>query len=157
MKAGNAMRSTRRAARGVAAVEFAIMLPILIILLSAPLYIGRVMWYYTAAQKAAHDAAQYLSTVPDAEMRSPGLISSSTAVAGDLVAAELADLNGGGAYPPSVTIQCDGVSCDGYVAPTVVRVHVRMRVQDPFFGTAFGGDEGILVSADSQMLYMGSQ
>lgn len=155
MKPGKAIRSTRRAARGVAAVEFAIALPILIILLSAPLYIGRVMWYYTAAQKAAHDAAQYLSTIPDAEMRSPGLISSSTAVAADIIAAELADLDPG-SYPPVVTILCDGMTCTGYATPAIVSASIQMRIQDPFFGLAFG-DDGIFISSTAHLLYTGSQ
>ena len=145
----------RRTARGVAAVEFAIMLPILVVLLSAPLYIGRVLWQYTAAQKSAHDAAQYLASIPDIEMRSPALTVPATAVAGDMVAAELADFTAGD-YPPLVTILCDGAICGGYTVPTMVSVNVQMRVQDPFFGIAFG-DDGIFIAADSQMLYMGSQ
>jgi Flp pilus assembly protein TadG len=48
--------STRQ--RGVAAVEFAILVPLLLILLTAPLYIGRVLWHYTVIHKAAHDAAR---------------------------------------------------------------------------------------------------
>lgn len=145
----------RRGERGVAAVEFAIMLPLLIILLAAPLYIGRVLWHYTAAQKSAHNAAQYLASIPDVEMRSPALAVSSVAVAADLVAAELADLDPG-EYPPLVTILCDGMICGGYAVPTMVSVNVQMRVQDPFFGMAFG-DDGFYIVADAQMVYMGSQ
>jgi Flp pilus assembly protein TadG len=146
---------SRRLARGVAAVEFAILLPLLVILLSMPLYLGRVMWHYTAAQKSAHDAAQYLASIPDADMRSPILAPPAAAVARDLISAELADLNYGD-YPPLVTILCDGTVCGGYTVPTMVSVNVQMRVQDPFFGIAFG-DDGFLISADSQMLYIGSQ
>jgi Flp pilus assembly protein TadG len=154
MKPKDLIRKARRAERGVAAVEFAIMLPLMIALLSAPLYIGRVLWHYTAAQKAAHDAAQYLSTVPDAEMRSLGLISYSTAVAGNMIAAELADLNPGD-NPPVVTILCDGMTCAGYTTPAIVSVNIQMRIDDPFFGIAFS-DDGIFISSNSQMLYTGA-
>lgn len=155
MRLARVAHTCRRAARGVAAVEFAIMLPLLVVLLSAPLYIGRILWHYTAAQKSAHDAAQYLASVPDIEMRSPTLAIPAAAVANNIVTAELGELISE-AYPPLVTILCDGTICGGYTVPTMVSVNVQMRIQDPFFGIAFG-DDGYFLSADSQMLYIGSQ
>jgi Flp pilus assembly protein TadG len=150
------MKRTQRPRRGIAAVEFAILVPILVVLISAPLFIGRVLWHYTAAQKAAHDAARFLSTVSEGEMRTQGLAASSVAVARDIVAAELADLNNG-SYPPSVFIQCDGLGCDGLVMPVTVRVTVRMEMMDPFFGISAGSEYGLLISADVQMSYIGSK
>lgn len=142
--------------RGVAAVEFAILLTLLVILLAAPLYLGRVLWHYTVIQKAAHDAALYLSTVPEAEMRTPALIVAATKLANDLVDAELSDLPSG-FYPPTVTVDCDGWTCDGYLTPTRVGVKIHMRVQDPFFESDYGGYDGFLISADAQMAYIGAQ
>lgn len=145
----------RRAHGGVAAVEFAILLPLLVILLGAPLFIGRILWHYTVAQKAAHDAARYLSSVSEAEIKTPALAPAAVAVARDIANAELADLNPG-PYPPSVTITCDAALCDGYSVPTTVRVIVRMEMHDPFFATQYAGD-GLLISADVQMSFLGTK
>lgn len=147
--------STKRR-RGVAAVEFAILLPLLVILLAAPLYLGRVMWHYTVIQKAAHDAALYMSTVSEAEMRTPALMTAARTLATDLVGAELSDLPSGD-YPPTVTVECDGWPCDGYMTPAKVGIKIHMRVQDPFFDTGYSGYDGILISANVQMAYIGTQ
>jgi hypothetical protein len=146
----------RRRQAGVAAVEFAILLPLMFVLLSAPLFIGRVMWHYTVAQKAAHDAVRYLATVSEAEMRTPALITSAVAAARAIASAELAELNPG-PYPPSVIILCDAAGCDGFTMPTTVRVTVRMEMHDPFFPTEFGGDYGLFIAGDAQMSYLGTK
>lgn len=156
MKPATLARTPRYRQRGVAAVEFAILATLLIMLLGAPLYIGRVLWQYTAVQKAAHDAALYLSTIPDVELRTPSLAPAATAVANAIVAAELSDVDYG-EFPPAVTVQCDGNNCTGYTVPTIMRVYVETRIQDPFFGAEFGGDSGFLVTAEAEMLYIGSQ
>lgn len=156
MNTVNPFACRRHAARGVAAVEFAILLPLLLILLAAPLYIGRVLWHYTVIQKAAHDAVLYLSTVPEAEIRTPVLNAAAKTLATDLANAELADLPLGN-YPPAITVECDGVACDGYSVPSRVRITIRMRVQDPFFGSDLGGFDGILISSNAEMVYIGSQ
>lgn len=156
MKPATPSRKQRRAGRGVAAVEFAILLPLLLILLAAPLYISRVLWHYTVIQKAAHDAALYMSTVPEAEIRTATLVAAAKNLATDLANAELADLPPGD-YPPVVAVECDGVPCTGYSVPSLIRVNVQMRVQDPFFETDYGGYDGILISADAQMAYIGTQ
>jgi Flp pilus assembly protein TadG len=137
---------------GVAAVEFAVLLPLLIVLMTAPLFIGRVLWHYTVAQKAAHDAARYLATVPEAELRTPGMAPAAVAVARDIAAAELADLNLG-PYPPGVTVLCDTAVCSGLALPTNVRVGIQVEMHDPF---GYAGD-GMLMTVDVQMRYMGTK
>jgi hypothetical protein len=137
---------------GVAAVEFAVLLPLLIVLMTAPLFIGRVLWHYTVAQKAAHDAARYLATVPEAELRTPGLAPAAVAVAREIVTAELADLNPG-PYPPGITISCDTTVCTGLILPTTVRVNIVIEMHDPF---GYAGD-GMPVVVEVQMPYMGTK
>jgi len=139
---------------GVAAVEFAIMLPMLVALLAAPLFIGRTLWHYTIAQKAAYSAAMYMSSIPETEVRSPTLSASSFAVARDIVLAEMSDIDPALA-PYSVGIFCDGSQCDGLSTPAVVRVTVRVQMHDPFFGTSFPGD-GLLLTGEANMSYIGS-
>lgn len=134
--------------RGVAAVEFAVILPLLVlVLLAAPLSMGRILWHYTVAQKAAHDAARYLATVPDGEMRTPALAPLAVQVARDIAEAELADLNPGPTLP-AVSILCNGINCTGAASPTTVHVNVLIEVSDPIFGMNFGSEFGLLISAD---------
>jgi hypothetical protein len=142
--------------RGVAAVEFAILVPLLLILLTAPLYIGRVLWHYTVIQKAAHDGARYLATVPEAEMRSTALAPGAAAFAENIVQAELADLNTG-SVPPAVGIRCNGIPCTGINPWTTVAISIQTEMKDPFFGTGYGGDDGLVINADVQMKYIGTK
>lgn len=88
--------------RGVAAVELAIILPILVVLLALPFYFGRLFWHYTVAEKAAHDAALYLSSIPVTEMKSQARIASIIDVAKQIYDVVVAELNPGD-YPPTPT------------------------------------------------------
>ena len=115
--------------RGMAAVEFAIILPVLVLLLIMPLYPGRVFWHYTAIQNAAQDAARYLSKVPAADLGNPDRAGAAAAVASSIVAMELAP----GPYAYAVAVTCDGGVCSGFTMPSTVRVHVSLLVQDVFF------------------------
>lgn len=151
-------RRAIRAQRGVAAVEMALILPILIVLLAVPLYFGRVFWHYTVAQKAAHDAARYLTTAPLTQMRNPSQVGHAVAVAQAIVDAEIGELNPG-PYRPTVAIQCDGVPCDGFIAPATIRVHIRMPMYDLFMSSVTepqGGASGLLITADLTMRYAGN-
>lgn len=149
-------RPARRLQRGIAAIELALILPVVLISLTIPLFLGRVFWHYTVAQKAAHDAARYLSGVSVIEMATPARISKVVAVAQAIVAAEMSDLNPG-PYAPAVGIQCDGIPCDGFSIPATVRVIVRMPIYDtifPAFTSEFIGTDGLLLTADVTMRYV---
>jgi Flp pilus assembly protein TadG len=82
----------RRNEDGSIAVEAALVLPILVLFLGLP-SIVLAFYYrqYSAAQKAAHDAAIYLSTAPRLEFTTPGLDTNFVAntVAKKIVAKEL--------------------------------------------------------------------
>lgn len=45
-----------RRQRGIAALELALVMPVL---LTLPLYFGRLFWYYAALQKGAQNAVRY--------------------------------------------------------------------------------------------------
>ena len=49
-----------RARGGIAAVEFAIILPLLVLLLFGTIEIGRILFDYQAASKSVRDATRYL-------------------------------------------------------------------------------------------------
>jgi Flp pilus assembly protein TadG len=123
-------RGARRQ-RGIAAAELALVMPVLVLLLIAPLYLGRVFWHYTAIQYAAQDAARYLSRVPAAEMGNPTRAGTVADVAQAIVAQELAEL-APGVVPHTFLSDCNGGACSG-TTPTLVHVHVSQYMQDVFF------------------------
>jgi hypothetical protein len=144
-------KSTRQQ-RGIAAVELALLLPIFLALLSLPLYFGRVFWHYTVVQNAAQDAARYLSSVPQIEIKDPSQIGAVVAVAGAIIAAETAQLNPG-TYAPTVAILCNGGVCGGFSIPLTVTVHIELLMEDVFFPNATG--LSVPIAADAAYPYVG--
>ena len=144
--------------RGVAAVELAIILPILMALLVVPFFFGRVFWHYTVAEKAAHDAARYLSSIPVTEMKSQARIAAVVDVARQIYDLEVATLNPG-LFPAMPTFQCGSITCAGLLVPDTVRVTIQMRVFANFLTTETGNftDEegGIVLTADVTLPYVG--
>lgn len=143
--------------RGAAAVEMAVILPVMMLLLALPLLFGRMFWHYAVTQSAAHDAATYLSRVPIAEMTSSARGSHAADLAHDIVMAETAELSPGGDYPVSIGVLCDGAPCD-FGVPVNITVEVRARMYDPFFSDftwAGFGDDGLVLRAKVAVRYVG--
>ena len=148
----------RRDQRGIAALEFAVILPVLVGIMAALFLFGRFCWHYTVAQKAAHDAALYLSSVPLIDMKSRTRAEAAMSLARTIALAETSELSPG---PSGMTvmISCDSWPCDGVVVPTTIRVGIRMRVVDGIFNAFtddYAGEEGMLLTADVSMLYVGN-
>lgn len=146
-----------RITRGAAAVEMAILLPVMLLLLSFPLLFGRIFWHYAVIHSAAHDAALYLSTVPMAEMSSQTRGLRASDLAHDIVVGETAELAPGDDSAVSITVWCDDGTCD-FGAPTTVTVLVRVRMFDPFFGDVTSsvlGEEGLALRSKVVMRYVG--
>jgi len=123
--------------RGIAAVELALVLPILLLLLAFPLYLGRVLWHYTVIERAAQDAARYLSTIPASEIKNTALAPAVAAVASNIAAAEIAELAPGSVLPV-VNINCDSATCAGITTPSTVRVSIQVQVDDIFYSGVTG-------------------
>jgi Flp pilus assembly protein TadG len=150
----------RRLQRGVAAVELALLLPVIVALLMVPLLFGRIFWHYTVAQKAAHDAALYLSEVPLTDIRSPDRAGFHYALARDIASAEMSDLKPG-SITPTVAFTCAYLSgytsCDNTQTPKSLKVTVQIDMFDTLFSQstlAFVGSEGLLLSADVTVPYV---
>ncbi|WP_020653024.1 TadE/TadG family type IV pilus assembly protein [Massilia niastensis] len=143
--------------RGAAAIELALLLPILVTFLGFSLFWGRYFWHYTAAQKAAHDAARYLSTVSEQEMREPTLTPAAAALARGIALAEIEDLNPG-RIAPAVIVLCGGETCvgaQGMALPATVSVTIRMGVHD-IAGLVDFGRYGVPIEVTSEMRYVGN-
>ncbi|MET0858298.1 MAG: TadE/TadG family type IV pilus assembly protein [Telluria sp.] len=154
------LRIVRRSQQGTAALELALLMPIFMSLLAFPLFIGRVMWYYDASQKAASDAARFLATASQVELRTPGPGGTEAAVATltrQIARAATADLVLGEDYPVRVAVQCNMVDCGAATLPPTVRVVVSVDMTDGIFGemTSSMFEYGVLsFTADVTMRYV---
>jgi len=150
----------KKVCRGSVAIEMAIVLPILIVLLTVPIFFARVFWYYNVAQKAAHDAARFLSTATQAELRTmgPGNSAAPVAVLAKAIAEEETAVLDPVMQVKVIDVQCNFGTC-GVNVPSTVRVWIQMRMQDDLFApytSAFYGQDGLYLSADVTMRYAGN-
>lgn len=122
----------KRRVQGLAAVEFFLVLPLLLLLLAFPLYFGRYCYHYSVAHAAATSAANYMSKVPLAEATNTVKAPAAFGVAREIFQEMTSDLRTGGA-PPLVMIDCVQHQCGGNAKPNFVRVSVEMTVEDIFF------------------------
>lgn len=143
--------------RGAAAVEAAIVMFMLTSLLTFPIFFARVLWHYTVAQKAAQDAARYLSTVSASEMKSPLLAQEAAKIASKIATDEIAEL------APGKPIQSPSINCGAFrcgsqagVVPESVRVMITFGVFDTFFGVVDTGRYGWTITADVTLSYAGT-
>jgi hypothetical protein len=144
--------------RGAAAIELALILPILISFLLFPAFYASVFWHYTVAQKAAKDAARYLSTVSAQEMRSRVLAPAAAAIASEIAKTEIAELSPGSSIDDPI-IQCGTDPCKGTTSgplPSTVRVALKFDMYDTWFGVVDTGRYGWHVESDITMRYAGN-
>jgi Flp pilus assembly protein TadG len=156
----SATRFFRRTERGGVAVEAALILPVLILFLAAPLFAARVFWYYSVAEKAAHDGARFLSSVSRAEIQAstggaePGVAALAKSIADD----ELDEIKPA-LVGATTGAQCDFGPCGGLTVPQTVRVTVQVKVRDDIFGfitDEYFGEDGLLLTAAVTMRYAGN-
>lgn len=124
---------TRRQ-RGIAAVEFAIILPILISLIAFPIFFGRVFMYYTVAHKAAQNAAMYLATIPKSEMYDINKSAAARDMAENIAYSTIAELSPGELGGIGLVLLCNGDPC-GFGAEPIndIKVTVHMVMFDEYF------------------------
>ncbi|GJJ03830.1 hypothetical protein RugamoR64_43680 [Duganella rhizosphaerae] len=152
------MSRPARRQRGIAAVEMALMLPLFLVLLALPLFLGRALYHYQLAHKAAHDAARYLSSCSTLDFKSPSRTTGLQAAARAIVAAELAG-SSAGSSAPTVGVSCDGGPCAGLVVPTTVSVQIITLLEDdvfPDFSYNLLGAYGLPLSVVATMRYVGN-
>lgn len=152
---GSAGNSRKRQA-GAAAVELALILPILLCFLTIPFFFARVFWHYSVAQKAAQDAARYLSTVPAAEMMTQSQARAAGELAKEIVLREIAELAPGSEIGEAGTY-CDGENCGELqpgTTPSTVRVNFTISMFDQFESVDVGW-YGLPITASYTMPYVG--
>jgi Flp pilus assembly protein TadG len=142
---------------GSAAIELAFLLPILLIFMSLPIFYARCLWHYTAAQKAAQDAARYLASVPRSEMLSSTSATAAANRAVQIATREIAELAPGGQMVGPLAY-CNGAMCGNLIPigslPQRVTVELGFIMTDPWFGVETWG--GIPVNASVTLNYVGN-
>lgn len=101
----------QRPQRGAAAVEFAIVIGLLVLITGGIIEFGRVLWYLDALTKATRDGARYLST---------SALPLNTSKAQELVANAATQAGLPGFGTGNVDIACDpNCTAPGYVTVTI--------------------------------------
>lgn len=139
------LRRLVRSDRGASLVEFAIVMPMLILLFGAVVEGGRMMWAYQTVAEGVRDATRYLGRIAPADVCTAGGLSAHT---GDLETMVRNSSSGASLFPTnrrvtvgSVTAACvDGPGWPG-VDP-VVQVTASVTIDFPFGAllTIMGGD-----------------
>ena len=141
---------------GVAAVELALLMPILMAFLALSVFGISVFWHYTITQKAVQNAAHYLSTVSASEMMTPASAEAAGTLAQEIVRRQIAEMSPA-TEVAKIEAFCDDSTCGGLAAgrlPSTVRVKFSIAMFDPT-GMVDVGWYGLQISANYSMRYVG--
>lgn len=141
----------RRSERGATAVEFAILMPIMMVCFGTIVEGSRIYWNYQGAVSGVRDAARFIARVTDADVcdgRSPATSLPGHNIIANAEALERIEANmrtGGNENLFPLGVAITGISTrlfciptPGHVAPLTPVAVVRARVQvDLPFGTLF--------------------
>lgn len=155
--------------RGVATIELALILGLVLMLMSCTLLFGTAFWYLNAEQKTVHNMARYLASVTQAEIANQ--IAATTAVntareMGDealdraKVSTSIARAPAALSCQPNTVGICGFAMPAGYPAqtPATIRVVHGVRLDDiSFFGDVsvfLGGTDALSMAVDMTVPYV---
>jgi Flp pilus assembly protein TadG len=161
--------SWRQHERGAIAIEAALVLPILLLFIGLPsILLAFYFRQYTAVQKAAHDAAMYLSTAPRSEMTTAGPDGNFAAVtlAKRIIAKELAGIVPDGVqtdpiiscmYQVGRTTQMNGCTPQVFKVNTNTLFRLDVAVNVAFINPITGSEvESLYMSTVAPVRYLGN-
>lgn len=116
---------------GAAAVEFAIVIGILLMIVSGIIEFGRVFWYYDALTKATRDGARFMSSVSVDQVESLSVASTpdcnssySPITANRVVYCAAVAAKVPGFTIGNIVVSCDGGACVDNTAPQHIKVAI---------------------------------
>ncbi len=134
--------SVRRVESGAAAVEFALVVGVLLLIIGGIVEYGRLFWHYDALSKATRDGARLMSNAVGATLQSATESEARQVVLAEAAAARLDPVLAGS----QVVIQCTYLSggteagwgnCHDAASNTDVPVHVRVSITgDPQYAVS---------------------
>jgi Flp pilus assembly protein TadG len=139
--------------KGVAAVEFAIIMFVLLLIGAGIVEFGRAFWYYDAMLKGTRDAARYLSSVPTANL-SGAATTARQMVVGEAVAGGVPAFS-----TTNVTVSCAPTACAAAVLPTdissvTVRAQYALGIGAVFPFIGGGGASTVTLAPHTTMPYL---
>jgi Flp pilus assembly protein TadG len=139
-------------ARGVALIEFAIILPLLLLIFTGLIEYGRMMWHYDALAKATRDAARHLSMIKRESLNDEATSNNSILRRIIIVAAANSGLNTAGLQiNPSCAPSCTGTEVSTVKVEVISPFTIGGWV--PVFGAAIGPE--VKLSPHTTMPHMG--
>lgn len=164
------MRQTFRAPKphsqyGAIVVEAALVLTFLVLFVTFPtVFYANYFYNYSAAQKAVHDAALYLSTAPKLEMAAQGPDGDPAAltVARKIIAQEMAGLS-----PPSLDVICGYRQASGAIVSKTCSstnnqssnqalAQLTVSMDMSYINPLTGSDSGLWISPYAVVPYVGN-
>ncbi len=114
---------TRSSQRGVAVVEFALVVMLLLVVLSGTIEFGRSFWYYNSLTRATRDAARMMS-LADAETLTAVVPLAQDTVVQEATAAGVPGLVRGNVAVSCLNASFATIACQDGVSPAYVRVAI---------------------------------
>ena len=159
MKKDPLKTSSRQAQRGVAAVEMAIVMVVMLLITAGMIEFGRTFWYFNALSKATRGAARVVSGVSTSDLADAATRAAALSSAQNL-AVRVA--NGAGVRPAitidNVLITCDGGSCGaaspGDVTVSISDFSVSLGTWFPFVSSTNGSLGRVNLAPSTTMRYM---
>ena len=144
--------------RGAVAVEMAILVVVMFLIMAGIVEFSRAFWYYNAIDKASRDAARFMSSVPSVEILDSTKTTAAVAKAKELA---LITANGANVSPTIVAadidILCDAAACSG-TKPTNVTATVTLVLNlgsiFPFVSVTNGSYGDVTLAPSTTMRYM---
>lgn len=145
------LRRLARSERGVALVEFAMVLPLLLLLFAIIVEGGRMMWSYQTAIAGVRDATRYLGRIVSTDVCPSALPAAGTydtqlagivrdSIGGTSVLPASVRLDPGVVRPVQAVIECEAGGFRMASTP-IATVSARIRIDFPFQGIfAFAAD-----------------
>lgn len=158
MPIGHLIKRFMRDTGGAALVEFAIVLPIMMLTFAMIIEGSRLMWSYQVTISAVRDATRYLGRVTPRDICEPGSTASIGTYSATLNTIVSSSTSGTTIFPTGITLNsvtpslsCPILSLGGDPTP-VAQVSASITVTFPFaavFGFAAGGDLSTLTKTVS--------
>lgn len=138
------LRRLRRDDRGASLVEFAVVLPMMLLVFAVIVEGGRMTWNYQSAAAGVRDAVRYLSRIAPADVCTAGTLSTYTS---GLLGIVRDTSSGTSLFPASRQVTVDSVNAQcvaitgGPAGASVVKVTATVTMQVPMARvfTLFGG------------------
>ena len=145
-----------RGESGATAVEFTILLPVMLVVFGAIVEGSRIYWNYQGAVSGVRDASRYLARTTNNDICGNSASTNTTLTGGSGIATTVItrnmDTDGGGLFPeavslngtPSATYDCVNIAGIGIVPVVVVDAAVQIELPFATIFSFFGTPNGVL-------------